>query len=307
MASKTWTTSNIPSQEGQVAIITGANSGMGYEASLALAKQGATVIMACRNKAKAKAALAQIKQAVPKAKVEVMDLNLASQQSIRAFATAFTAKYDRLDLLLNNAGIMMVPYGTTEDGFELQLGTNHLGHFALTGLLMDVIKASEGARVVTMSSGAHTMARVNFDNLQYEGGRGYSPSFAYGRSKLANLLFTYALQRKFEADNIPAISLAAHPGGAQTNLGSHMEKTLMGKLMKPIMSRTMQSAAMGALPILRAATDPNAKGGQYYGPDGFTGNTGYPILVKSSKRSHDQVSQDRLWTLSEQLTGVSYL
>jgi len=307
MTTDKWTVDNIPSMTGKVVIITGANSGMGFEASKALSRKGAKVILACRNMQKAKVALSELKKEVRDAKVEIMILNLASRKSIAAFADAFKEKFDRLDILLNNAGIMSVPYGATEDGFEKQFGTNHLGHFALTGLLLDRIKETPGARVVTMSSGAHTMARIDFKNLQYDGGRRYLPSTAYGRSKLANLLFTYKLQRLFEKENIDATALAAHPGGANTNLNNHLSDSFMGKIMMPMMNAMFQSAAMGALPILRAATDPNANGGEYYGPDGFTGNSGYPVIVKSSKRSHNDSIQKKLWEVSETLTGVSYL
>jgi len=301
-----WTANNIPDMTGKVIIITGANSGLGFESSIALAGKGAKIVLACRNVQKAKAALADLKKSVRGANAEIMPLDLASQKSIHTFAEAFKAKYDRLDILLNNAGIMQVPYGTTEDGFERQFGTNHLGHFALTGLLIDLIKKTPNARVVTMSSGAHTMASMDFSNLQYDGGKGYSSMTAYGRSKLANLLFTYELQRRFEGENIDAIALAAHPGGANTNLNSHLNKSLMNKITKPIMDSMMQSAAMGALPSLRAATDPKAKGGQYYGPGGFMGNSGYPVIAKSSKRSHNATIQSNLWQISEKLTGVSY-
>jgi len=301
-----WTVENIPNMTGKVVIITGANSGMGFEASKALSRNGAKVILACRNKQKAIVALAELKKEVSEAKAEIMILDLSSQKSIVAFAKTFKEKYDRLDILLNNAGIMSVPYGTTEDGFERQFGTNHLGHFALTGLLLDRIKATPKARVVTMSSGAHTMASMDFNNLQYDGGRKYSSSTAYGRSKLANLLFTYKLQNIFEKENIDAKALAAHPGGAKTNLNNHLKDKLIWKIMAPMMNAMFQSAAMGALPILRAATDPNANGGEYYGPEGFTGNSGYPVIVKSSKKSHDTSIQKKLWEVSENLTGVSY-
>lgn len=306
MSSTNWTTNNIPNMTGKVVIITGANSGLGFESTIALTRKGAQVIMACRSKDKAQTAINQLKSQVPQAKVEFMTLDLASQNSIREFAKWFNDKYTHLDLLLNNAGIMSVPYGKTEDGFERQLGTNHLGHFALTGLLLERIKETPNARVVTMSSGAHTMASMDFNNLQYEGGNKYSASTAYGRSKLANLLFTYKLQRLFEKNNIKAMALSAHPGGANTNLNNHYSENLLGRLMMPLMNKMFQSAEMGALPILRAATDPQAQGGQYYGPNGFTGNSGYPILVKSNKKSYDHTIQNKLWDVSEQLTNIKY-
>lgn len=301
-----WTTANIPDMSGKIIIITGANSGLGYESSKALAEKGAEIIFACRSEEKANKAMSELRNSIPEAKLEYMPLDLSNLQSIRAFAKLFGEKYDKLDILMNNAGIMQVPYGKTVDGFERQFGTNHLGHFALTGLLIDYIKKTPNSRVVTMSSGAHTMANIDFDNLQYEGGKGYNSMTAYGRSKLANLLFTYALQEKFESENISAISLAAHPGGANTNLNNHLDKGILNKITKSLMDNMMQSAEMGALPILRAATAIDAKGGEYYGPDGFTGNSGHPKVVKSSKRSHNRDYQNRLWKISEELTGVRY-
>ena len=194
-----WTINDIPDMSGKVTIVTGANSGIGWDTAVSFAKKGTTVIMACRSLEKGQAALEQLKAEVPSADVELMQLDLASLDSVRSFAEAFQARYDRLDLLINNAGIMMVPYGKTEDGFEKQLGTNHLGHFALTGLLIDTILATPGARVVNVSSAGHRMGSMAFDDLMFEDGEGYSGRSAYGRSKLANLLFTYELQRRFEA------------------------------------------------------------------------------------------------------------
>ena len=301
---KDWTTAEIPDLTGKVAIVTGANSGIGYEAALEFARKGAQTILACRSLDKAKAALAQIQAQVPNASAQIMLLDLASQASVRQFAQAFNAKYDRLDLLINNAGIMMVPYGKTEDGFERQFGTNHLGHFALTGLLMDRILATPGARVVNVSSIAHRNGIMDFDNLMYEGGKGYTPSAAYGRSKLANLLFTHELQRRFDAVGADVTVTAAHPGGSNTNLASHMEDRLLFKLARPLLGIVMQSAAMGALPTLRAAVDPQATGGDYYGPGGFQEVRGYPVLVKSTAVAHDGVAARKLWAVSEELTGV---
>ncbi len=302
-----WTTAVLPDLTSKIVLVTGANSGIGFEASKVLAQKGAAVVMACRNMEKAEVALAELKRDVPEAKAEIMQLDLASLTSVRTFSEAFKAKYEQLDVLVNNAGIMMVPYGTTEDGFERQFGTNHLGHFALTGLLLDVIKNTPDARVVSISSGGHRMGNMDFDNLMYEGGQGYSEGPAYGRSKLANLLFTYELQRRFEANGVNAIAVAAHPGGSDTNLGNHLDGNLMWKVMMPIMGRMMQSAADGALPTLRAAADTAVRGSDYYGPDGFMEMSGPPIKVGSNKASHDMAVQRRLWEVSEQLTGVSYL
>jgi NAD(P)-dependent dehydrogenase (short-subunit alcohol dehydrogenase family) len=299
-----WTQSDIPDLTGKVIIVTGANSGIGYEAALELARKGGRTILACRSMDKAQAALNQIEAQVPNAPAEIMQLDLTSQASIRTFAAAFKAKYDRLDLLINNAGIMMVPYGTTEDGFERQFGTNHLGHFALTGLLMERILATPGARVVNVSSGAHRMGSMDFDNLMYEGGKGYASTQAYGRSKLANLLFTYELQRRFDAIGADAKATAAHPGGSNTNLANHMEDRMLFRLARPVLNLMMQPAAMGALPTLRAAVDPQAAGGVYYGPGGFRELRGYPVVVESSAAAHDAAAASKLWSVSEELTGV---
>lgn len=300
-----WTTNAIPDLTGNVVIVTGANSGIGYEAALELARKGGRTILACRSVAKAQAALNQIQAHAPNAPAEIMQLDLASQASIRAFVAAFKARYDRLDLLINNAGIMMVPYGKTDDGFERQLGTNHLGHFALTGLLMDRILATPGARVVNISSAAHHSGSMDFDNLMYEGGKGYTPDQAYGRSKLANLLFTYELQRRFEAIGADARATAAHPGASNTNLANHMGDHLLFRLARPLLGLFLQPAAMGALPTLRAALDPQAAGGAYFGPGGFREMRGYPVVVASSAAAQDAAAARKLWSVSEELTGVT--
>jgi NAD(P)-dependent dehydrogenase (short-subunit alcohol dehydrogenase family) len=304
--SENWTTENIPDLTGKVAIVTGANSGIGYETAVAFAEKGATVIMACRNLEKSQAALDQLRAEVPGADVELMRLDLASLASVRQFVDEFQEKYERLDLLINNAGIMMVPYGTTEDGFERQFGTNHLGHFALTGLLLDTILATPGARVVNVSSTGHRFGRMDFDDLMYEDGNGYSSNGAYGRSKLANLLFTYELQRRFEAVGAEAMATAAHPGGTNTNLQDEIGERWYVKPFVPLMRMVMQSADMGALPTIRAAVDPDAEGGNYYGPGGFMEQRGYPVLVQSSGASHNLADAQRLWQVSEELTGVSF-
>ena len=301
-----WTTANMPDLTGKVIIVTGANSGIGYEAAKEFARKGAQTILACRSMDKAQAALAELQAEVPQAQAEIMELDLASLASVRAFAEAFKAKYDKLDVLVNNAGIMMVPYGRTEDGFERQLGTNHLGHFALTGLLFDLLASTPGARVVNVSSGGHRFGEMDFDNLMFEEGEGYSPMGAYGRSKLANLLFTYELQRRFEALGVQAEALAAHPGISETNLANHMIPDWAMPLARPLFSLMMQSAAMGALPTIRAAVDPQAAGGDYFGPDGAREQRGYPVKVPSNDASHNVADAQKLWQVSEQLTGVSY-
>ena len=301
-----WTTANMPDLTGKVIIVTGANSGIGFEAAKEFTRKGATTILACRSKDKAEAALAEIMTEIPNANAEIMLLDLASQASVHQLADTFKAKYDQLDVLVNNAGIMMVPYGTTEDGFERQFGTNHLGHFALTGLLFDRLVNTAGSRVVNVSSSGHRFGNMDFDNLMFDGGNEYSPIGAYGRSKLANLLFTYELQRRFEAVGTDAMAIAAHPGISQTNLTAHMEDRWYFKLMMPLMPLMLQSAAMGALPTIRAAVDPTVKGGQYFGPDGPREQRGYPVTVESNDASHNEADARQLWHVSEQLTGVQF-
>ncbi|MBN2303749.1 MAG: SDR family oxidoreductase [Anaerolineae bacterium] len=294
-----WTTHNIPNQTGKVAIVTGANSGIGFEAARTLAAKGAQVVMACRNLEKGQTALDTICRDHPTAQAELMLLDLASLDSVRAFARAFQLKYPRLDLLINNAGVMALPKRReTADGFEMQFGVNHLGHFALTGLLLDRLISTPGARIVSVSSGAHAMGRVEWDNLNAE--RKYGQWSAYGLSKLANLLFTYELQRKLAAAGVDVIAAAAHPGYTATDLQRHSG---FFSVLNHIMA---QDIPTGALPTLRAATDPAVSGGDYYGPDGFMAMRGYPVKVDSNKRSHDEAVAAQLWTTSEALTGVTY-
>jgi len=299
-----WTTDDIPDLTGKVIIVTGANSGIGYEAAKEFARKGAQTILACRSVDKAQVASVQIQAEVPNAKVEVMQIDLASQKSIHAFAKVFKSNYDRLDVLVNNAGIMMVRYGTTEDGFEQQFGTNHLGHFALTGLLVDLLKNTPNSRVVNVSSNGHREGYMDFGNLMYENGRGYSRMGAYGRTKLANLLFTYELQRRIEAAGINTIATAAHPGLTNTALADHLFGV---KPLRPILGRLIQNASMGALPTLRAAVDPSARGGQYFGPGNSEETGGYPIVVQSNQASHNEWDARQLWQISEKLTGVKFL
>lgn len=301
-----WTTADIPDLTGKVIIVTGANSGIGYEAAKEFARKGAQTILACRSMGKAQAALDQIRAEIPDASAEIMELDLASLTSGRRFADEFKATYDRLDVLVNNAGIMWAPYGLTEDGFENHFGTNHLGHFALTGLLIDRLLGTPGSRVVNVSSVGHRMGNMDFDNLMYEGGKGYIRQRAYGRSKLANLLFTYELQCRFEAIGADARALAAHPGGTNTNLARYVEDRWYVRASKPLIDRLTQEADMGALPTLRAAVDPQANGGDYYGPAGFMEQGRYPVRVGSSKASHNVADARRLWQVSEELTGVTF-
>jgi NAD(P)-dependent dehydrogenase (short-subunit alcohol dehydrogenase family) len=301
-----WTEADAGDQSGRVAVVTGGNSGIGFETARMLAACGMTVVLACRDLAKADQAAAQIAAGAPSA-VATVRLDLASLASVRKAAAELTERYPRLDLLINNAGVMTPPYGRTEDGFETQIGTNHLGHFAFTGLVLGLLLDVPGSRVVTVSSQGHRAGRINFDDLQSE--RRYSRFRAYGQSKLANLLFTFELQRRLAAAGAPTIALAAHPGGARTHLGRHvpgMRQLMPTAHLTAISGRVVQNAQMGALPVLRAATDPAASGGQYYGPDRVPGLTGHPVLARSSHRAGDVVVQRQLWAESERLTGVRY-
>lgn len=296
-----WTTANIPDQSGRTAVVTGANTGLGLETAKALAAKGAHVVLAVRNLDKGAAAAEWISRSVPAADLELQRLDLGSLASVRDAADELRAKHDTIDLLINNAGVMTPPKETTADGFELQFGTNHLGHFALTGLLLDRLLPVAGSRIVTVSSIGHRFSRgIRFDDLQWE--RSYNRLQAYGQSKLANLLFTYELQRRLIGQRTSA--LAAHPGGSDTELARHLPNAFQRAV--PLLRPLFQEAAMGALPTLRAATDPSALGGQYYGPDGLGEQKGHPKLVTSNERSYDLELQRRLWAVSEELTGVTY-
>jgi NAD(P)-dependent dehydrogenase (short-subunit alcohol dehydrogenase family) len=297
-----WTTADIPDQTGRVAVITGANTGLGFETALALAAHGAHVVLAVRNLDKGKDAISRITSQSPQADVALQELDLTSLESTRTAAEQLRADHDRIDLLVNNAGVMYPPKETTKDGFELQFGTNHLGHFALTGLLLDRLLPVAGSRVVTVSSMGHRIrADIHFDDLQWE--HSYNRVKAYGQAKLANLMFTYELQRRL-ASRGTTIAVAAHPGGSNTELMRHLPGWAASAY--PVLAPLFQDAAMGALPQLRAATDPAVLGGQYYGPAGFAQTRGYPKVVGSTKKSHDADKQRRLWAVSEELTGVTF-
>jgi NAD(P)-dependent dehydrogenase (short-subunit alcohol dehydrogenase family) len=298
MSKHGWSAERLPEQSGRIAIVTGANSGIGFETARVLAEKGATVNMACRNLAKANPKADEIRERHPGAKVEVMQLDLADLESVRSFADAFRAKYDRLDLLINNAGVMVPPYGKTAQGFETQFGINHLGHFALTGALLDLLTDTPGSRVVNVSSMAHRIGKIDFSNLNWD--KGYNAQAAYGQSKLANLLFTYELQRRLKKAGKDTLSVAAHPGWTETNLQQHSSSFMfLNKFFA-------QDALMGALPTLYAAAEPDVHGAQYYGPSGFLEMNGPPKRVNSNKRSHDQNVAERLWHISEDLTGVRF-
>jgi len=298
-----WTEADVPDQRGRTAVVTGANSGIGFETARALAEHGATVVLACRNVDRGNEAAERILARTPDAALVVVRLDLGSLASVREAAEELRAAHARLDLLVNNAGVMWTPRSRTADGFELQFGTNHLGHFALTGLVLDRLLRVPGSRVVTVSSLGHRTGRMDFDDLQSE--RRYGRHSAYGRSKLANLMFTYELQRRLAAAAAETIAVAAHPGGANTDL-TRNSPALLRRLNDLFGGMVTQSPAMGALPTLRAATDPGVRGGEYYGPSGPFETSGHPRRVGSSRRSHDADAQRRLWAESERLTGVTY-
>jgi NAD(P)-dependent dehydrogenase (short-subunit alcohol dehydrogenase family) len=301
-----WTKADMPSLEGKIIIVTGGNSGLGYESVKAFAEKGAHVIMTCRNLHKGEQARKHILHHCKNAKIDVMLLNLMSLKSIRDFVNTFKTKFNRLDVLLNNAGIMKVPYRETEDGIESQQGTNHFGHFALTGLLLDTLKATQGARVVNVSSLAHKFGDMDFENLLYKEGKGYSDMKAYGRSKLENLLFTFELQRFFEQNNYQISALAAHPGVSGTNLFNHIGNKVVLKILRPLFKFFVQSPLMGALPQIRASVDINVKGGEYYGPDGRREMKGHPVKVNASELAQNTEIAAKLWKFSEEITGVKF-
>jgi NAD(P)-dependent dehydrogenase (short-subunit alcohol dehydrogenase family) len=291
-----WTVENIPDQDGKIVIVTGANSGLGFEASRALAQHGATVIMACRSLEKGEAAAGQIRSASPRGQCIVRRLDLSDLSSVQEFAESCLNEYKRLDILINNAGVMAIPYRKTVDGFEMQFCTNHLGHFKLTGLLIGVLMSTPESRVVTVTSYAHFFGRINFRDLNGE--RFYQKWLAYCQSKLANVLFGYELQRRAVRHGAQPVSIVAHPGYAATNL---QHSSWLFTRLNPVMA---QSQEMGALPILYAATSPALRGGEYIGPDGFLGQRGYPHKTWSSPSSHSLETARRLWEISEQLTGI---
>lgn len=303
-----WTADAMSDLTGKVAVVTGANSGLGYETALALARKGATVVVASRDAAKGQVAVKQIQTADASAKVLFMQLDLANLDAIRRFAEAFAQQFTTLDLLINNAGVMHLPYRETANGFEMQFGTNHLGHFALTGRLLPLVLRTPQARVVTVSSGLHRSGHIQFDDLN--GKAKYNEFRAYSQSKLANLLFTYELQRKFHAHGSDAMATAAHPGYSATNLqfgAARMTGSILRERMMQVANGVLaQSAAMGALPTLFAATSPSLHGGEYIGPGGFQEMRGYPVVVKSNAESYDEQVARRLWAVSEELTGVRY-
>jgi NAD(P)-dependent dehydrogenase (short-subunit alcohol dehydrogenase family) len=305
MAKNNWTADNIPSQKGKTILITGANAGIGLEAATVLSGKGANTIMAVRNLEKGIEAVTKIKRKNPDAKLELMQLDLSDFDSIRRFSEEFHSKHNQLDILINNAGVMNpVKRELTKQNFEVQFGTNHLGHFLLTGLLFDIIKNTPKSRIVTQSSGVHKAESmkpdIHFDDLNWE--KSYDSFQAYAQSKLANLLFTYQLDRKLKAHHIDTIATAAHPGWTKTNLQG-TSGFFVNKILNNLVA---QSVEIGTLPILRAATEENLTGSEYFGPTKMKELRGYPELVKSSDKSYDKDLAEKLWEVSEKLTGVNF-
>ena len=299
MRRKKWTARDMPDQSGRVAVVTGSNSGIGLETSVAFARQGAHVVMACRDQEKGRVAAARITAEGVAGALDVMVLDLADLASVRSFADAFHGRFDRLDLLINNAGVMWPPAAKTVDGFELQLGTNHLGHFALTVRLLELLRRTNGSRVVTVSSVSHRFGTIDFDDLHWESRR-YHPNRAYGQSKLANLLFAYELQRRLDRAGAETMSVAAHPGYTGTDLQRYSGFL---RLLNPLMA---MPPWRGALPILYAATAGDVEAGGYYGPDGFGELRGHPTRVGSSSESTDEAVAAKLWQVSQSLVGLEF-
>jgi NAD(P)-dependent dehydrogenase (short-subunit alcohol dehydrogenase family) len=299
MKNSKWNSHDIPSQQGKTIVITGATSGLGKEATKVLASKGATLVMAVRNTQKAEAVAKQIRSDFPSAKIDIRALDLGSLASVRSFARIILSEYDQIDVLINNAGVMMCPYSKTEDGFEIQMGVNHLGHFALTGLLMPLLMRTQGARIVATSSMAHKSGDIDFDDINWET-RKYKTTKAYSDSKLANLYFMYELVRKFKGDkNAPTVT-TSHPGWTKTELDRHSG---LASFLGNIIAQTVE---MGTLPTLRAATDLEAKSGDYFGPAGMMEMRGHPVLVPSTELARNAKNARTLWDMSEQLTGVKY-
>ena len=299
MRNKKWDTEDIPMQTGKTIIVTGSSSGIGYETALALAGKNAEVIIAVRNLNKGNDAAEKIKSGFKNSLVSVMELDLANLNSVRSFAGNFKKKYSNLDLLINNAGVMIPPYSKTADGFELQFGTNHLGHFALTGLLFDLLRKTGNSRIINVSSTAHKAGNLNFEDLNWEK-RKYKAWKAYGDSKISNLYFTYELQRKINNSGIKIITAASHPGWTATDLQRHSS---LFEFLNPLFA---QKPEMGALPTLYAAVAGDVTGGDYYGPSGWQEWRGFPKKVNSNALSHDEDIASKLWIVSEQLTGIKF-
>ncbi len=307
MSNQNWTQNNIPNLNGKVIVITGANSGLGFETATTVAEKGATVVMTARNTTKGQRAFDEIMEAYPNATLDLMTLDVGDLSSVRAFADAFKAKYNRLDVLLNNAGVMAIPRQETADGFEMQLGVNHLGHFALTGLLLDVIVNTPNARIHNVSSSANYMGTINFDDLMGE--QEYSRWGAYGQSKLANIFFTFELQKRLSEAGYDTMVNSSHPGLVMSNLqansveqsGTGME-AIMYRIIGPLMAQNIE---MGILPMLYGMTAVDAKGGVFYGPRTFN-LRGYPAEKKTNEEAYDADKLRRFFDESEKLTGITY-
>jgi len=297
---------DIPDLTGKTIIVTGANTGLGFEAVKVFARNGANVVMACRSAEKGETARKQLVRLYPSSIIQFMQLDLADLKSIHRFAATFRKSHAHLDVLLNNAAVKMAPYSLTQDGFESQMGVNHLGHFALTGVLLDVLKKSPKSRVVNVSSLSHKQGKMDFENLTFENTKDYTPLKAYRRSKLSNLLFTYELQRFFDSKGIDCLALAAHPGISKTNNSTEAESNLLMKFYKLSVSYIVQPASMGALPQIRASVDPQVKPGEYYGPGGVLELSGYPVLVRPKSTALELETARMLWEASERLTAVKY-
>ncbi len=301
MTKEKWTLENLPDLNDKIIVVTGANSGIGYEATKAFASSNALVIMGCRNSEKANEAKNKILKEYPNAKLDIILLDLMDFDSIQYFTDSINKKYDKVDILLNNAGIMTVPYGSTINGFEKQIGVNYFGHFYLTMNLLEIINKTKDSRIVNISSIAHRFGNIKPNTFMYDENKKYSKSRAYAQSKLANLLFTYGLISRLEKSNSKIAVLAAHPGITSSNLGRHT-KSLSFKPIKWMLNKINMETPQGALPGIRASVDPEAKSGEYYGPNKLRGVRGYPVIEKSTKRSHSVELQDLLWEYSENLT-----
>jgi NAD(P)-dependent dehydrogenase (short-subunit alcohol dehydrogenase family) len=304
-----WSYSNIPVQNGRVAIVTGANSGLGFYTTKGLAEKGCEVIMACRSMEKGEEARSIIIKDYPDALLHVMKLDLANMKSVHSFAIEFAKSFKHLDLLINNAGLMAIPYRKTVDGFEMQFGVNHLGHFALTGLLFNLLKKTPGSRVVNVSSAAHNLGEIRFEDINWQ--NGYNKWKAYGMSKLANIHFTFELADRVTAKGLDMLVTVAHPGYADSKLiekGPEMNgRNFLVKAGRFANRIVAQSTEMGALPTLYAATSPEAVHRAFYGPDGFGGMRGYPVRTYPNKKKINKEVHQKLWKLSEKMTGVSFL
>lgn len=305
MKNRKWNLSDMPDLSGKVVIITGGNSGLGYESAKALSQNSAEVIICARTNEKGELAKQNILNHNPNAKLKAMVLDLMDTSSIYKFVEDFKAEYDRLDILMNNAGIMMTPYKLNPDGYESQMTTNYLGHFLLTILLSDLLKSTPGSRVINVSSLAHSYGNIDFSDLFFKNRKKYRPAKAYGRSKLANLLFNLQLQKLFESKNFDTIAVAAHPGASHTNLGNHLVGKFLYRLLWPVVKIATQTPLKGAFSQLRAATDPEVKGGEFYGPKGIMQLSGAPGLVKAKKHAYDFETAEKLWNETLKISDIN--